>query len=321
MKDVFNNIDELILTKSYKDLSPDELVNISELASTESDFNQLKATMLAVQKQISAEELIEAKPETKAALMREFKSARPAVISSSSRMGLGFFFPKGPLQRMPGLQILTAAACLLMVFTVLRNIDINGTEKKVAYEETTKEVKTPNTAGKTNQEIVTEEQINEGKDVKIDTKSEMPIVVERNNKEEVLDLKNETIAIKSVDKVNTITDGVITGASTGKFIAPAADVEIYDEIAFAEEDEAEIVSDVLIEETEEEISLEKESISSNKVSAERATSAGSVQMELADASVISATKDFKKKADKASIKLSRTLEEDAELIDLFYTAM
>ncbi len=122
MKDTFTNIDELILSKSFSELTPDELLSIKDIAKEETGYNQIQATLLAIKKELLTADDITPRESTKESLLAAFDKARPALNSTttSRSMGLGYFFPKDKsVIKMPGIQILSVAASLLLIISLV----------------------------------------------------------------------------------------------------------------------------------------------------------------------------------------------------------
>lgn len=151
MSNTNKNIDQLFLHKSFHELSKEEKLEISEFASTESEFNDTKMMLLSVQKELNSIKDIEPKESTKKHLLNEFNKIRPA--KTSRPMGLGIFFPSDkPFHRKLGVQILAIAAAFVLLFTLFdpskdtltqeQETAVIDEDKNVSEEQIIKEVVT-----------------------------------------------------------------------------------------------------------------------------------------------------------------------------------
>ncbi len=112
------NIDQLFLKKTFHELTQNEKKEISEIATTEAEFNDVKMMLIAIEKEISSIKDIEPKSSTKEHLISEFNKIRPTK-TVRPKMGLGILFPseKSFFQK-PGIQILAIAAIVVLIFTL-----------------------------------------------------------------------------------------------------------------------------------------------------------------------------------------------------------
>lgn len=126
------DIEYYLINKEYHELNTDELGFISSEVKSEKEFNQLKKLMISLIENKSNETIIEPDPAIKTALMKEFsnKSKINKVWYNSLLIQL---FPKEKsFYQMPGIQIAGVAASLLLVLNIFLTNDPINNENKVA---------------------------------------------------------------------------------------------------------------------------------------------------------------------------------------------
>lgn len=338
------NIDQILLSKSYNELSKEELNIIADTINTESVFNDYKAMLIAATKELHSAEEIEPKKETKAFLMTEFTKAYPANQTNAG--GLGFLFPKGrAFYQKPGYQLIAIAAVLVLVFTIFPSIDGNMTsdedvaqhqieeptstaeQKEITSEEgasgdnskedeTDKEVlvetteviagneQTPPVELEKELVYVTSDEKGYAKDGAVTYDSPMDDMEKMNEEEEeyvATISNNETVnggSASSIAKESDADDNVSTGSNEGlsDIVNNNPDVAM-DASVIEESNEIAILSEMKNEEAE------------------------AVSIENTSGKIQKARVDKKKDIAPSSIKTVKSLAENAELIDLFYTAM
>jgi len=325
----FNEIDDLILTKSFNDLTSEELIAIKDLVSNEAEFLQLKMAYRETSKMMQEEMYISPNPETKTALMDEFRKARPAVGVSRTG-GLGILFPKSkPFYSRPGIQILAVAASILLLFTVV-DFSPKPTSEVAMEDSQTKEegIKTTSTT----QELTSQDK---EEVLEKDNSSEVETSVISNNQNEInnsekyksnSEISDATNEVNSNDKLSSTStisnpsdDEVDLAVSSDLDMNYGTDGNDFDEIGTtleeSEESEAMMDTEVLSEG----IAAVPAPVSNNSVSR-----VSTVSKDLAMSDMVQVEKFSKnKKRDGAESLVieSQSLEADQELIDLFYTAM
>jgi hypothetical protein len=329
MSNTNKNIDQLFLHKSFHELSKEEKLEVSEFATTESEFNDTKMMLLSVQKELNSIKDIEPKESTKKHLLNEFNKIRPA--KTSRPMGLDILFPSDkPFHRKLGVQILAIAAAFVLIFTFFdpskdtltqeNETAVIDEDSNVSEEQLTKEIST--------KEEIThelEDDVNNEKDYNPNTQ------LENDNTGE-----NKTI----------IPEKVVPPPPTPSIIADIYDKESTSDLKAKKEnnsvsnDSEELAEDgnVFFEDNEsddEDLAVVMdESISSN-------VNTGTSSKDFADVSVspaVDAMETFaaattSAEAEKSrnmsapqteillKVKTSKTLAENKELIKHFYTAM
>lgn len=129
MEDKKRNIDQILLNKAYDKLSAEEFLIVKKEFNSEKEYTELRAMLLAATNELASAEEIEPKSSTKDVLMKEFTRVHPAMGSSAG--GLGFLFPKGrAFYQQPGYQLLAVAAVLVLIFTIYPKLTGNMTSDK-----------------------------------------------------------------------------------------------------------------------------------------------------------------------------------------------
>jgi len=336
MKNTFTNIDELILSKSFSELTPDELHSLKDVATDESGFNQIKATLFAIKKEMLASEEITPRESSKTALLAEFNKARPALnaTNTSRSMGLGYFFPKGKsVIQMPGVQILSIAASILLIVTLFDFSSSNFQSTEQAYVEN----KSTNKETETTIELTKEKSL-------VSEENEISAPNEKDQNE--FDAE-ESATITTNLEADKITDTEYNNFATDDLIADEVAMEKIEEVSKdqpfnnAEQDLYEMEN----ADMEDEVIVDYE-LADNKSDADQidglsgSSQAGAIEPGAVDAKTTSSyanspvressmaladnaifKKESKKSKDTNTEMASRTLADDAKLIELFYTAM
>lgn len=86
------HIDKILLSKSYEELTAEEFLVIKDEISSESEYNDLRAMLMASVREINAAQDIEPRATTKSFLMKEFGKVHPATRTNAGTGGLGFLF-------------------------------------------------------------------------------------------------------------------------------------------------------------------------------------------------------------------------------------
>ncbi|MCB9195320.1 MAG: hypothetical protein H6598_03765 [Flavobacteriales bacterium] len=152
------NIDQILLNRKYNDLTPEELLLVKKEITSESEYNDLRTMLLAAQKEILSSEELEPKASTKDFLMKEFTKIHPAMQTNTRAGGLGFLFPKGKaFYQKPGYQLIAVAALLVLIFTIYPKLSSNMTSNEDVAINSTGEQKNKNTDLKEEIEPVSKE--------------------------------------------------------------------------------------------------------------------------------------------------------------------
>lgn len=333
MSQTEKNIDQLFLRKSYHELTDDEKLEISEIAKTESEFNDAKLMLLSIEREILSIEDIEPKEGTKKYLMDEFNRVSPA--KSSRPMGLGIFFPSDkPFHQKLGVQLIGIAAAVVLMFTLFlpekdklsqnsETADLptkeQTNEEQLIEENNTIKFDSPKEKEESSKEIVLNTNTNKQKDKKVDNS-----VVISNKETEVSQPASD---LMSENHIPTISD-----EKTNKADTPSKLPVIEETVA---EDEMDLLADSdFAAEQPSRNEAEKNTISTG--SAKSSIEANDINTLDADESLAIVSADIetknisssmpaaqvgKESKTKFKIKTSKTLAENKELIKHFYTAM
>lgn len=121
MKEIDENIDQLILSKPYKALSEKERKAVKAFVADEKEYNSFRAMLIAATQQINIEDELIPNPAIRSKLIADFEQYRPALGYQKKKRN-GGFFPKGtPIYKMPGVQFLAVAASIAVLIGVFFN--------------------------------------------------------------------------------------------------------------------------------------------------------------------------------------------------------
>lgn len=353
------HIDEILLNKSYNELSAEEFLTIKkEEINSESEYNDLRTMLLAATKELSSAEEIEPQSETKAFLMKEFTRLHPATNSRSG--GLGFLFPKERVfYQQPGYQLLAIAAVLVLVFTIYTKLGGEVTSSENVAQHNAEE---PQPAMKDTGKLVSEETGAESKnknivigDSETSVETTPTLSLDQSLKSETgksdIDLLVKEKQEQEQDFAYTPVSGNSDGAVNKQGQQPAPPITTTDELSstFSWDNTADKDDELLSDEstlsgnTNGDAKLEKNNLADNEgtstIETDAYTDAGIYKAsEIAMADVaeskeeisleVMAENDQKDRAGKKmdaadlpAVKKVKSLAENAELIDLFYTAM
>lgn len=350
------HIDEILLNKSYNELSAEEFLAIKkEEINSESEYNDLRSMLLAATKELSSAKEIEPKSETKAFLMNEFTRLHPATDSRSG--GLGFLFPKGrAFYQQPGYQLLAIAAVLVLVFTIYTKLGQDVTSGENVAKHSAEE---PKPSMKDTGKLVSEGTVAESNnnDVSIEDSEANDEI----SKTSAIDqsLKNETgqsdedLVVKEKQEQDFTYSAMASssdGISSEQEEQPAPSISTMNEVSstFSWDDESDKDNEpqnnksTLSGNNIGYIELEKNQVNDEETSTietDANTGAGiykASEIAMADAaeskeeiSLDAVAESYEKDrsgkkmdaADLPAVKKVKSLAENAELIDLFYTAM
>ena len=319
------DIEYYLINKEYHELNADELGFISSEVKSEKEFNQLKKLMISLVEDKSNEAIIEPDPAIKTALMKEFsnKSKINKVWYNSLLIQL---FPKEKsFYQMPGIQIAGVAASLLLVLNIFLTNDPINNENQVAVNNE------PNTEEKSSSlELENELTGNSDSVILLDNLRADRIEVESTEEENIasVDLAKERelpdipfdLAEETVDDVMIEEDWA--GDSFELTIAEndfGADMDEMAEVVIVEEEVELISKDETNETFNETITLSgftEPTINNEGVF----TNTSVEEMEINKDMKSSETAKGRVRNKNTVIK-SRSLDDDEELIALFFTAL
>lgn len=318
-----NDIEFYLLNREYINLKGEEKKFVDEHISSEQEFNELKAIVQGVNAVHMEEEELIPDPKIKAHLLKEFDRHRPASGYWLNGISVALFPKEKKFHQKPGVQLIGIAASISLLIGVFLNVGpmnnndlaqhksaeevVAPAEEKAVeneLEEMAEEVEGEKIMDETDEETITtisetvattkeEENLRKessSDDFVVEQFKDLPIVME-----DVIEEESEELANKGeVSKTYYSLDEVAT-----------------EEISEIEITDNEVASDLIIDgglaatsvdqSTEPAVAISEETISSTV-----ATGNASVSREA-------------KKND--SPVTGRTLAEDADLIDLLYTAL
>ena len=318
------DIEYYLINREYHELSADELGFISSEVKSEKEFNQLKKLMTSLIEDKKTEEIIEPDPSIKIALMKEFNNKSKINKIWYNTLLIQLFPKEKRFYQMPGIQIAGVAASLLLVLNVFLTNDPTYKENQVAK----------------NIELINEEE-NPSTELQKEFTRNSDSVIDSEN------LINEENVVES-----NVANTIVPTERSDERETPDINFDLEDEVAedlLIEEDWAgdafeltmsdidlgsnvEDLAEVVIIEEELEMINESEPIEETN---ESMTLSGFTDATITDNESINnmAVKDVKVSAEMKSTESnrgfkgknnsnnSRSLKEDEELIDLFFTAL
>ena len=319
------DIEYYLINKEYHELNADELGFISSEVKSEKEFNQLKKLMISLIEDKSNEAIIEPDPAIKTALMKEFsnKSKINKVWYNSLLIQL---FPKEKsFYQMPGIQIAGVAASLLLVLNIFLTNDPINNENQVAVNNE------PNTEEKSSSlELENELTGNSDSVILLDNLKADRIEVESTEEENIasldlakerelpdipFDLAEETVndVMIEEDWAGDLPELTITAFDLGADMDEMADVVIVEE-------EVELISiDEKNEALNETITLS--GFTEPTINNEGVFTETSVEEMEINKDMRSAKTSQGRVRNKTTLLKSRSLDDDEELIAIFFTAL
>ena len=318
------DIEYYLINREYHELSADELGFISSEVKSEKEFNQLKKLMTSLIEDKKTEEIIEPDPSIKIALMKEFnnKSKINKIWYNTLLIQL---FPKDKrFYQMPGIQIAGVAASLLLVLNVFLTNDPSSKENQVAKNiKLINEEENPSTelqkefTGNSDSVIDSENLISEENVVESNVGNTI-VPTERSDERETPDINYdledevaEDLLIEE-DWAGDAFELTMSDVDLGSNVDDLAEVVIIEE-------ELEMINESEpIEETNESMTLSgftDATITDNESINNMAVKNVKVSAEM------KSTESNRRFKGKNNSNNSRSLKEDEELIDLFFTAL
>lgn len=318
------DIEYYLINREYHELSADELGFISSEVKSEKEFNQLKKLMTSLIEDKKTEEIIEPDPSIKIALMKEFNNKSKINKIWYNTLLIQLFPKEKRFYQMPGIQIAGVAASLLLVLNVFLTNDPTYKENQVAKNiELINEEENPSTelqkefTGNSDSVIDSENLINEENVVESNVANTI-VPTERSDERETPDI--------NFDLEDEVAEDLLIEEDWAgdAFELTMSDVDLGSNV--------DDLSEVVIIEEELEMINESEPIEETN---ESMTLSGFTDATITDNESINnmAVKDVKVSAEmkstdsnrrikgKNNSNNSRSLKEDEELIDLFFTAL
>ena len=318
------DIEYYLINREYHELSADELGFISSEVKSEKEFNQLKKLMTSLIEDKKTEEIIEPDPSIKIALMKEFNNKSKINKIWYNTLLIQLFPKEKRLYQMPGIQIAGVAASLLLVLNVFLTNDPTSKENQVAKNiELINEEENPSTelqkefTGNSDSVIDSENLINEENVVESNVANTI-VPTERSDERETpdinFDLEDEVAEdlLIEEDWAGDAFELTMSDVDLGSNVEDLAEVVIIEE-------ELEMINESEpIEETNESMTLSgftDATITDNESINNMAVKDVKVSAEM------KSTESNRRFKGKNNSNNSRSLKEDEELIDLFFTAL
>ncbi len=309
------DIENIFLHKDYHELSADEKLAIEDIANNEASFNDTKLMMSSIQNYLNDIPEISPKKESKDELIATFKKIRPAATEKT--VGLGFLFPKDKaFFQKPGFQILAAAAVLVFIITIFNNTILTKNDTELAQNQNKvkeEEVK-PSEAQITN---INEEGENE--ENQNEESTNVTGITEKTEKSQLS--QNTKIEENKIEKTKNET-----AEGTSDYYAEDMALTESKKSDFAEfGDEFLSSTNVIkdeIEELDDNIAINETTTLDNLSNIPSSNAMVAIASEESESKASMDKNASKKRLNNVNTpKLSKTLSENAELINLFYTAM
>ena len=318
------DIEYYLINREYHELSADELGFISSEVKSEKEFNQLKKLMTSLIEDKKTEEIIEPDPSIKIALMKEFNNKSKINKIWYNTLLIQLFPKEKRFYQMPGIQIAGVAASLLLVLNVFLTNDPTYKENQVAKNiELINEEENPSTelqkefTGNSDSVIDSENLINEENVVESNVANTI-VPTERSDERETPDINfdlEDEVAEDLLIEEDWAGDAFELTMSD---IDLGSNVEDLAEVVIIEEELEMINESEPIEETNESMTLSgftDATITDNESINNMAVKDVKVSAEMKSTE---SNRGFKGKNNSNN---SRSLKEDEELIDLFFTAL
>ncbi len=308
------DIEHIFLHKDYHELSADEKLAIKDIAENEVTFNDTKLMMSSIQNYLNDIPEISPKKESKEELLATFKKVRPATAEKS--VGLGFLFPKDKaFFQKPGFQMLAAAAVIIFIITIFNSNIFTKPENEMAQNETIEETKASKPQSVVSEEKVEEESSNEtlidatvSEDVEENSQLNLNLKIDEQNKPST---------------ENEVANGTVYPISDILYKSEPKKNELPTEVPEIKTNTG-VAKDIVLESDQMDDHLAiQETTTLNNFSNVPAANTMAMADEMASKSTFDKNANKKRSAsfELNKPKLSKTLSENAELINLFYTAM
>ena len=317
------DVEFYLLNREYNELSSDELAIVHEHAESEQEFNEMKAVLMGAGNFFKEEKELEPNPAIKAALLKEFDKQQPARAYWLNGIFVSLFPKEKKIYQKSGMQLIGLAASVLLIVTIGFNGNADINNSKLAQNEVVRtEQETVQTVSKLEREEVAEEKNLQENDFE-------PIVEVLEKEIEVATLNEFEIEDKSETfENNATTTDFMYDAQPNESVA--ADLSIAADLDY-------LGNDNNLNEVEE--SFKKRSSKDKEMVTISEDKLVILAISPATAEVVEEISLTEKKcqfSDDASVSSdaiatgnnsidlpvnSRTLAEDADLIDILYTAM
>ena len=318
------DIEYYLINREYHELSADELGFISSEVKSEKEFNQLKKLMTSLIEDKKTEEIIEPDPSIKIALMKEFNNKSKINKIWYNTLLIQLFPKEKRLYQMPGIQIASVAASLLLVLNVFLTNDPTYKENQVAKNiELINEEENPSTELQkeftgNSDSFIDSENLNSEENVVESNVGNTIVPTERSDERETLDINFD---LEDEVAEDLLIEEDWAGDAFGLTMSDVdlgSNVDDLAEVVIIEEELEMINKSEPIEETNESMTLSgftDATITDNESINNMAVKDVKVSAEM------KSTESNRRFKGKNNSNNSRSLKEDEELIDLFFTAL
>lgn len=288
------DIEQLLLAKSFKELLPDEKTFVLQHVESKEEYQLMRQTLLAIKKEVDKNQSIKPKPQTKQDLLAllEQKKRRAGWFRLNG-LWAALFPPDVTFFKQPGFQFASIAVLIGLSFFITQTF-IGGEQKKnLAIQTIPKQTQN------------TEKQNQDHKQSNIAQEESIAPTPERkeDNQESLTQPKKESKQLKSVKQDDLVVKGNIGEKDERGDIK--AEGLAFNRAASKKEksfNQPSLTHDEVMEETEEIV------YSMDSISPSRTTTTGAVTL-------------LKDVASKTKNNASRSLSDDEDLIDLLHITL
>jgi len=350
------DIEYILLNKEYNDLDAEQRKFVDEFVHSEEEYLLMRRTLLSISNTAGPQVEIVPPYAIKDRLMAEFDKEDSMSIAAWWKSVSGFLFPVGrPLFSKPGFQMSLVACSVILIVVLIPWGDLNQQHENVAYQEVKETEPGPpqldnkaNATGKLSEkgEVTALDEEEKGKVLVSDLELEFNEAPELKENMERLTTVAETVVLDSIasglaggyfgDVANTpMKDGWSSEdvedkyAREGDIVSPSKSSELNKRLVSEEmvvEAEKRDLDDVKNSAADLDNAVSNgvfnsQDISSSEIGSNEDVLLESITVNAAGASRSNQKKRFKEKAETDLPRLSRSLGDEQELIDLLFTAM
>ena len=161
MKDIDKfrmDVEFYLLNREYNELSSVELAIVNEHVESEQEFNEMKAVLMGVGNFFKEDRELEPNPAIKAALLKEFDKQQPVRVYWLNGILVSLFPKEKKFFQQPGMQLIGLAASVLLIVTIAfnGNVDVNNS-KLSQYEDVKADEEVVEEVGKLERDEANEE--------------------------------------------------------------------------------------------------------------------------------------------------------------------